>query len=290
MKKAARTNYGISCNNYEPDEEDILLWHMNKTMIEPAVNSSTNLNYDKSEIKPIHNISKSKSATIKQKNSVLKPKNTTNIEKFPKETCLSNLDLMSEYNTKSDSMSESLKKLQKYNTMTSPSNTNSVFDRLMDPKLFTGMHKYRFDKDGHGLGKAGREYIYRNDGYTESEERKHEIKPTPLIKRSLTNFGSTKAIPRAKVVWLYRNGDKYDQGTIYYVRPYIKTMNQLLNEISRSIRLIGGPVRMLFDQSLHPIHNVSDIIDGAKYLCTSGEQPAPIEKLERFLSYWIIKS
>eukprot|EP00039_Didymoeca_costata_P007305 m.98390 g.98390 ORF g.98390 m.98390 type:complete len:257 (+) comp13633_c0_seq1:4022-4792(+) len=32
----------------------------------------------------------------------------------------------------------------------------SVFDRLNDPQRFTGTHKHRFSKDGHGLGLDGR--------------------------------------------------------------------------------------------------------------------------------------
>ena len=47
-------------------------------------------------------------------------------------------------------------------------------------------------------------------------------------------------------------------------------------------------MRVLYDQGFKQISSVSEIIDGAKYLCTSGEQPVAIDKLERFLSYWII--
>jgi len=32
----------------------------------------------------------------------------------------------------------------------------SIFDKLTDPKLYTGAHKHRFDEDGKGRGKAGR--------------------------------------------------------------------------------------------------------------------------------------
>lgn len=32
----------------------------------------------------------------------------------------------------------------------------SIFDRLSDPSSFHASHKHRFDKEGHGLGKAGR--------------------------------------------------------------------------------------------------------------------------------------
>ena len=32
----------------------------------------------------------------------------------------------------------------------------NIFDKLTDPKLYTGAHKERFDKDGKGKGLAGR--------------------------------------------------------------------------------------------------------------------------------------
>lgn len=32
----------------------------------------------------------------------------------------------------------------------------SIFDKLTDPKLYTGAHKARFDQDGKGKGLAGR--------------------------------------------------------------------------------------------------------------------------------------
>lgn len=56
----------------------------------------------------------------------------------------------------------------------------------------------------------------------------------------------------------------------------------------QNLRLLGGPVRVLYDQGLKQINCVSEIADGAKYLCTSGEQPTSIDKLERFLSYWVV--
>ncbi|KAK6590397.1 hypothetical protein RS030_162438 [Cryptosporidium xiaoi] len=191
---------------------------------------------------------------------------------------------------------QKLKPINKSNTMSGESK-KSVFDRLLDHRLYTGIHKYRFDKDGNGLGKAGREYIYNEDGYTESNKRRHEVVISPIRKHSYTNLGPIDSLQKAKVIWLYKNGDKYDNGTIYYIKPYIRTMPQLFNEINRvSLHciftlinlLLGGPVRLLFDQGFKPINNVNEIMDGAKYLCTSGEQPTSLDKLEKFLSYWIV--
>lgn len=33
---------------------------------------------------------------------------------------------------------------------------------------------------------------------------------------------------------------------------------------------IGGPVRRVFDQNLQVVVDLSDLVDGGKYLCTSG--------------------
>ena len=39
----------------------------------------------------------------------------------------------------------------------------SIFDKLTDPSLYTGAHKLRFDKDGKGLGKEGRDTLGFNE-------------------------------------------------------------------------------------------------------------------------------
>jgi len=40
---------------------------------------------------------------------------------------------------------------------------SNIFDRLTDTKLYTGAHKARFDADGRGRGKAGRDDIATTD-------------------------------------------------------------------------------------------------------------------------------
>ncbi|OII75468.1 uncharacterized protein cubi_01989 [Cryptosporidium ubiquitum] len=235
---------------YLPEEEDILIWHSKS-------------------------LESKEKRNLELKHSSKSKKNFNNDFKEPPKIIPS-----------SDTEKQT-RLINKFHTMPEESKSN-VFDRLLDPKLYTGMHRYRFDKDGNGLGKAGREYIYREDGYTESTKRKHEVLGSPIKKHSYTSICSNDFLQKAKVIWLYKNGDKYDKGTIYYVKPYIRNMNQLFNEINRNVRLLGGPVRVLYDQGLKQINGVSEIVDGAKYLCTSGEQPTSIDKLEKFLSYWII--
>jgi hypothetical protein len=42
----------------------------------------------------------------------------------------------------------------------------SIFDKLTDPRLYTGAHKHRFDADGVGLGLAGRDSVSKGRGTT----------------------------------------------------------------------------------------------------------------------------
>jgi len=64
----------------------------------------------------------------------------------------------------------------------------SIFDKLTDPKLYTGSHKNRFDEEGKGKGKAGREDLHQNDGYVASfsktkGEREIGAKESEVINR-----------------------------------------------------------------------------------------------------------
>ncbi|CAK5125196.1 unnamed protein product [Meloidogyne enterolobii] len=48
------------------------------------------------------------------------------------------------------------------------STEGNVYERLTDHNKYTGAHKERFDTDGKGKGKAGREDIVVNTGYVSS--------------------------------------------------------------------------------------------------------------------------
>lgn len=172
----------------------------------------------------------------------------------------------------------------------------SVFERLTNPQYFTGAHRERFDEFGNGRGLAGREYVYVNDGLTESPSRCHEVfstvvkKPrSPVVEPNslgIQKFGVQQITP--KLLWLYRNGDKHDKGEAFFVRSHVKTLQHLYRDATKVIKPIAGPVRKLYDQELRPIRHLEELIDGAKYLCTSGEGPAPLDRLEKFLSGWVV--
>ncbi|GIX64476.1 doublecortin [Babesia caballi] len=172
-----------------------------------------------------------------------------------------------------------------------------VFERLTDHRFFTGTHRERFDEHGNGRGLAGREDVYIYDGNTESASRVHEVYSTvmrrphaPVLQKGtlgVQKYGVQVATP--KLMWLYRNGDKFDDGTAFYVRPFIKTMDILFLKMADDITLIAGPIRRIYDQNLRLVTSVEEIVDGAKYLCTSGEPPAPPHRLQKFMSEWVVQ-
>ncbi|KAL8430810.1 hypothetical protein ACSSS7_005693 [Eimeria intestinalis] len=260
-----------------------------------------------------------------------------------------------------------------------PKHFKSVFDRLTDSAFYTGVHRERFDELGNGRGLAGREYLYAHDGMTESPSRTHEVYSSVVKKprRGLVapgtlgvqRFGLQTSPPR--LVWVFRNGDKHHDGSPFFVKAHIRTLEALYQELTKQqpkqlqrqlqqrqlqqllqqqlvqqqvqqqqlqqqlrqqqlqqepdsfvfgrlvfvprscdrreltrfcpcyhphclrgwllrctdacVRMhaffvctqvvtpIAGPVRRLFDQNLRAVVDVADLVDGAKYLCTSGK-------------------
>ncbi|KAL8271559.1 hypothetical protein Esti_004594 [Eimeria stiedai] len=160
-----------------------------------------------------------------------------------------------------------------------PKQFKSVFDRLTDSAFYTGVHRERFDELGNGRGLAGREYLYAHDGMTESPSRTHEVYSSVVKKprRALVapgtlgvqRFGLQTSPPR--LVWVFRNGDKHHDGSPFFVKAHIRTLEALYQELTKVVTPIAGPVRRLFDQKLRAVVDVADLVDGAKYLCTSGK-------------------
>ncbi|CDJ40474.1 hypothetical protein, conserved [Eimeria tenella] len=178
-----------------------------------------------------------------------------------------------------------------------PKQYKTVFDRLTNSAFYTGVHRERFDELGNGRGLAGREYLYAHDGMTESPSRTHEVyssvirrpRKAPVTPGTLgvQRFGLQTSPPR--LLWLFRNGDKHHDGTPFFVKSHIRTLEALYQELTKVITPIAGPVRRLYDQNLRLVVDLADLVDGAKYLCTSGEPPACAERLQKFLSEWVVQ-
>lgn len=172
---------------------------------------------------------------------------------------------------------------------------NSVFDRLTDTNFYTGIHKERFDDLGNGKGLVRSNETVFCDGYNESclknldsyssiiKKNKHPVvKPGTL---GIQKYGIQMAAP--KYIWIFRNGDKYHNGILFLVKTHINNWATLLCEITKVLSPNIGPVRKMYDQNFRVVKSLNQLVDGAKYLCTSGEPPASLDKLQIFLSKWV---
>ncbi|VWU48825.1 apicortin, putative [Hepatocystis sp. ex Piliocolobus tephrosceles] len=186
----------------------------------------------------------------------------------------------------------------------------SVFERLTDQKFYSGIHKNKFEnlvndkksklkcnshcnndhtKKDNNSSYSNSNYNYNNSNYNNG--RLNPPSPTTIMKKPAHIMGLQKyglQIAHPKVIWLYRNGDKYHNGKYFLIKPYIKNIETLLIEISQILFPIIGPIRKIYDQNFEVMHKLEDLIDGGKYLCTNGRPPAPLHMLKRFLSKWVV--
>ncbi|SBT71698.1 apicortin, putative [Plasmodium malariae] len=96
-------------------------------------------------------------------------------------------------------------------------------------------------------------------------------------------------IARPKTICLYLNWDKYHNGLFFFIKPHVNNWKCFLFEITKVLSPIIGPIRKVYDQNFRLVKSVEDLIHGAKYLCTSGDPPASLDRLQNFLSKWILQ-
>eukprot|EP01137_Pigoraptor_chileana_P006967 Opistho-2@3441 len=171
----------------------------------------------------------------------------------------------------------------------------SVTDRLTDASKFTGAHKERFDESGKGKGLAGREELVNVDGSTSSAARDHTVKSStaaaaekkPVVSGNLgkEKFGTQADKPIS--ITLFRNGDKNHAGEKIVPAKFkmFRTMDQLHKEATDIVKLVTGPVRKIYKADCKTqITALDQFENGGKYLCCSGEAPAPADKLPAALT------
>ncbi|KYO02373.1 putative apicortin [Plasmodium gaboni] len=158
----------------------------------------------------------------------------------------------------------------------------NVFERLNDKKFYTGVQKNKFiELLKNNKNKSS--YSYNN------------IKAFSTIKMKPCNYVVTPGTlgiqkygiqtGRTKTIFLFNNEKKYDKGVYFLVKSYIKNIKSLCYEITKILQPSIGPTRKIYDQNFSLVKNVNDLINGGKYLCTSGDPPAPIRNLSiHFLS------
>lgn len=67
----------------------------------------------------------------------------------------------------------------------------NIFDRLTDPSQYTGAHKLRFDADGKGRGKAGRDPGVDSQTHDLSQMTRTNLNGTPSAPHSSTSHTTT---------------------------------------------------------------------------------------------------
>ncbi|VTZ69803.1 apicortin, putative [Plasmodium chabaudi chabaudi] len=189
----------------------------------------------------------------------------------------------------------------------------SVFDRLTDQTFYTGTHKKKFEalvkrklneQDMDNCLSKNLE-IHKNIkneniisqysspiGINQFEKGKKKKKKEKNLVVTPGILGIQKygiQIARPKSIWLYRNGDKHHNGLLFFIKPHINNLKLLLFEITKVLDPIIGPIRKMYDQNFKLIKNIQQLADGAKYLCTSGDPPASIDNLGKFMSKWVIQ-
>jgi len=77
---------------------------------------------------------------------------------------------------------------------------------------------------------------------------------------------------KAKVIYIYRNGDKHHKGEKFTInKKNFKTFDQLLQGMTKSVKLVTGAVRKIVTIDGVPAKSFDDIIDGGQYICCAAE-------------------
>ena len=148
----------------------------------------------------------------------------------------------------------------------------SVFERLTDARNFSGMHKERFFEDGRGKGKAGREYLTRNDGFVNSPGRKQAIESSSIERSPAHRMDERFSASRS--IHVFKNGDLWHAGELFIINSSVRTLDQLLRLVTKRVPLDTGAVRHLYDRTLTtPVRSLAEFRHGEYYLCTGGEDP-----------------
>lgn len=173
---------------------------------------------------------------------------------------------------------------------------DKVFDRLSQPKGFTGAHKERFDEDGKGKGLAGRE-----DASDRTKDLKQMTRPgvskgagpsgaarsKPSSSSSIEKFGVQA--DKAMNLYVFRNGDKNSKGDKVVCGMNFLKFEQLLAACSKVVGLPTGPVKKLLRVIEVPggnrhsrVRDFDDLEDGGLYIAC-GPEPLSRDKYPKEL-------
>ncbi|CAA9988661.1 apicortin, putative [Plasmodium knowlesi strain H] len=175
----------------------------------------------------------------------------------------------------------------------------NVFDRLTDENFYTGMHKQKFDALRRRAASKGicqnlklKHLQVEGGGITGGHpprtifQKKCKTSVVTPGTLGMQKYGIQIAQP--KNIWLFRNGDEHHNGLLFLVKPHVNNWKSLLSEITKVLSPTIGPVRIIYNANFRLVRTVKELNDGEKYLCTSGEPPARVDRLTRFLSPWVM--
>mmetsp|Transcript_55622 Transcript_55622/g.77120 ORF Transcript_55622/g.77120 Transcript_55622/m.77120 type:complete len:305 (-) Transcript_55622:96-1010(-) len=152
-----------------------------------------------------------------------------------------------------------------------------VVSRLTDPSKYTGSHAERFNADGTGRGKAGREDLIDYDGSTNATQRKtitSQGRGSRVVVKKWDGkkFGTQADMPRRIKVFAF--GNYNDEGTVVVLNHSVKNIKQVL---ARVPNLPTGRPKKIIQQDLRTkVKDLDGFKDGGQYLAV----PTPAFKVQ----------
>ncbi|KAK2963494.1 hypothetical protein BLNAU_1537 [Blattamonas nauphoetae] len=103
----------------------------------------------------------------------------------------------------------------------------------------------------------------------EPTEIKPELEKHTVAKHEPTKFGTQSSKP--KTIYVFRNGDKHDQGTKITLKAIITTMDKLYDVVNKEVRIVTGACRKIVTPAGKAIAKLEDFEDEGKYIACAGE-------------------
>jgi len=165
-------------------------------------------------------------------------------------------------------------------------NASSVVDRLTDASKYTGAHKARFDKDGKGLGKQGRDMGNENKVVDLSQMTRPNLKAAkkvdPSAPKKTGTVSGVKPIPKqkfgtqaevAKKVYIFQNADVNHLGVETVLTKAVNSMDKLLKHVTGKLKLTTGAAQSIYyvdnskeDPKFTKVTDLDQFVDGGLYL------------------------
>jgi len=165
-------------------------------------------------------------------------------------------------------------------------NVPDIVDRLTDPSKYTGAHKARFDKDGKGLGKQGRDMGNESKVTDLSQLTRANLqvskKTDPSAPKKAGTVSGVKPIPKqkfgtqaevAKKVYIFQNADVNHAGTEIVLTKAVNSMDKLLKHVTGKLKLTTGAAQAIYyvdnskeESKFTKVTDLDHFVDNGLYL------------------------